>query len=61
MLVDLGMAMKQYLVLVRRRTLNGHRIVGRGRLLASIPVPLCALMLLLSACGGEPDLRMRKR
>ena len=30
--------------------------MGRGRLLASIPIPLCALMLLLSACG-EPDLR----
>ena len=30
--------------------------VGRGRLLASIAIPLCALMLLLSACG-EPDLR----
>ena len=57
MLVYLGMAMKQYLVLVGRRTLNGYSIVGRGRSLASIPILLCALMLLLSACGGEPDLR----
>ena len=57
MLVYLGMAMKQYLVLVGRRTLNGYSIVGRGRSLASIPILLCALMLLFSACGGEPDLR----
>ena len=56
MLVYLGTTMKQYLVLVGRRTPNGHSIVGRGRSLASIPILLCALMLLLSACGGEPDL-----
>ena len=53
MLVYLGMAMKQYLVLVGRRTLNGYSIVGRGRSLASIPILLCALMLLFSACGGR--------